>query len=337
MHRQLKNVIKIIISVVIIIFFGIAFEWISFLTTALVPVGQKSVDFVYPPGKTVLSLAYQLQKLQVLPHPKMFVTLVEFEHAAHKMKAGEYRIDPGTKPLTLINKMIKGDMLIRTFTIVEGWTFQQLLTALNESAELTHTLKGLDANAVMTKLGHYGEYPEGRFAPLTYYFSGPTEDILILREAYDLMQKELNDLWQKRAANASYTCPYKALTAASIIEKESGYVPERPKIAGVILKRMQIDMPLQMDPTVIYGLGSDYKGKLTAADLTKNSSYNTYLHKGLPLTPIAMPSFDSIKAALHPEMGDNLYYVAKGDGTHVFSKTLSEHNAAVEKYIKGNQ
>lgn len=331
MQKNIKKTIAVVVSLLTIICLWFAIHWLLFLNTPLVPIGQKSVDFVYQPGKTVIGLAYQLQKMQVLSDPQMFVTLAKLKGVTHKLKAGEYRIDPGSKPLTLINKMVKGDMLIHTFTIVEGWTFKQLMASLNEASDLTHTLKGLSDGDIMKAIGHEGEYPEGRFAPLTFYFSGPASDISILEKAYNLMQKKLDDLWEARSADAVYPCPYKALIAASIIEKESGYSPERPKIAGVINRRLKIGMMLQMDPTVIYGLGDKYTGKLTAEDLKKNSSYNTYLHKDLPLTPIAMPSFDSINAALHPEQGDELYYVAKGDGTHVFSKTLEEHNAAIRK------
>jgi UPF0755 protein len=337
---SLKNfnkikIIKIIIAVLIIVCLWIAIEWVSFLQTPLVPEGEKSVDFVYLPGKTVKSLAYQLKKSHVLQHPEMFVALAELKGVTLQLKAGEYRIDPGMRPATLINKMAKGEMLIHTFTIVEGWTFKQFIAALNEESALTHTLKGANDSAIMEAIGHTGESPEGRFAPVTFYFSGPTTDVFILKQAYDLMQKKLDELWQKRANDLPFNCPYKALIAASIIEKETSYQPEKPKIAGVIARRLKIGMMLQVDPAVIYGLGDRYNGKLTPEDLTKDSGYNTYLHKDLPPTPIAMPSFDSINAALHPAEGTELYYVAKNDGTgsHEFSKTLGEQNAAIKKSV----
>lgn len=307
--------------------------WLKFVYTPLNVSEQKPIDFVFTQGATVKGLAQQLYTLKVLKKPTFFVWLARINGSARVLQAGEYQITSKTTPSQLLKKMVHGEVIKHAFTIVEGWTLQQIKTSLANNNFLTHDLSGLSNDAIMQKLGLVGEEPEGRFAPDTYVFSGVTSEIVVLRSAYRLMQKRLNDEWQNRAADATFHCPYEALIAASIIEKESAVKQERPLIAGIIFRRLQIGMPLQMDPTVIYGLGQSYTGKLTTADLKMDSAYNTYTRKGLPLTPIAMPSQDAIHAALHPIIGTALYYVAKGDGSHVFSNTLEEHNQAVGKYL----
>ncbi|MCK4609255.1 MAG: endolytic transglycosylase MltG, partial [Gammaproteobacteria bacterium] len=241
-------------------------------------------------------------------------------------------IEPGTTPIQLLNKLVSGDVILRSFTIVDGWTFHDMINALEQNPSIVHTLKGLTDPQIMQKIGVPGEIPEGRFYPDTYKFSGGVKDVDILRSAYKLMQSKLNAAWNNRAADAPYSCQYKALIAASIIEKEAAVPSERPIISGVIKRRLKKNMYLQMDPTVIYGLGDSYKGDLTVKDLRRNTPYNTYLHKRLPPTPICIPSIDAFEAALHPQAGKELYFVAKGDGTHEFSATLKEQDAAIRKY-----
>jgi UPF0755 protein len=282
-------------------------------------------------------MAYSLAEQNLLKHPLYFILFVRLINAEYSLKAGEYVIEPGMSVHSLIKKMVKGDMLRHPFTIVEGWTFQKILTALENNQYVIHTISGLDPAKIMEKIGHSGELPEGRFAPDTYLFSGKVTDLTILDNAYQLMQKRLSIEWENKAPNLSYHCPYDALIAASLIEKETAVRDEKPLIADIMLRRIARGMPLQVDPSVIYGLGHKFTGKLTRAGLAKNTPYNTYLHRGLPPTPIAMPGKDSINAALHPVANEFWYYVAKGDGTHKFSKSLKEQGIAIRKYILGRK
>lgn len=320
-----------------------------------------SIDFTFPLGMPIKTLVIALYRNDILTHPIWFMWLVKAKGKATALHAGEYKVIADvTTPMMLINMMIKGEVVRHSFTIVEGWTFAQLKAALAVNSYLKHELQGLDDTAIMTLIGHAGEMPEGRFAPETYVFSGKVSEVTILRNAYQRMQKQLEIAWQNAHSVSQTTqqmpqsqtninscavcygllpnCPYAALIIASMIEKESAYSKERPLIAGVIMRRLQLGMPLQIDATVIYGLehifGESFKRKLQASDLQKDTAYNTYIHRGLPPTPIAMPSVDAIFAALHPIIGKEIYYVAKGDGSHVFSKTLAEHAAARKKYLR---
>jgi UPF0755 protein len=331
-HLTLFSNILAIFLIAGTLWFG--FAWFSFIHSPLVKSNQKPVNFVYASGTTVMSLAYNLHRQRLIDKPRFFIWLVEWKDATRKLKAGEYEIGPGTTPLVLLNKMLKGDMVNHTFTIVEGWTFSQLLAALNSDSYLQHGLQGLSYDEIMRTLGREGEHPEGRFDPATYFFSGPTKDTDILKSAYHLQNKRLQFEWEHRGSTSIAKCPYAALVIASMIEKETAFSPEKVKIAGVIARRLEIGMSLQIDSTVIYGLGKSYTGKLRHQDLLKNSSYNTYLHKGLPPTPIAMPSQESLNAALYPAAGSELYYVAKGDGSHVFSNTLKEQDMAIKQFLK---
>jgi UPF0755 protein len=308
----------------------------KFITTPLIVEGQPSVDFIFTQGTSVKGLASRLHQIGVISSPNFFVLLIKMQGKERALRAGEYRIVVGLTPQQLVNMMVKGEMLRHSITFVEGATFAQIRELLDVDPYLVHELKGLSDEEVMRKLGHAGEMPEGRFAPDTYIFSGKFSDMAILQQAYDLMQKRLNDEWQNRSPQAQdlVKCPYEALIAASMIEKESAYLQELPLIAGVMVRRMQLGMPLQIDATVIYGLGKEYRGKLFENDLKKDTPFNTYTRKSLPRTPISMPGKEALHAALHPEIGSAIYYVAKGDGSHVFSDTLDEHNKAKRQYLK---
>ncbi|MCY1408981.1 hypothetical protein D9M71_243150 [compost metagenome] len=223
-------------------------------------------------------------------------------------------------------------MVQYNLTLVEGWTFRQVRAALAKHEKVTHTLEGLSDSEVMDKLGHHGVFPEGRFFPDTYRFVRGVSDVDLLQQAYARLEEVLLKEWSARAARAPYTDPYQALIMASLVEKETGVPRERRQIAGVFVRRMQIGMLLQTDPTVIYGMGERYNGKLTRADLRESTPYNTYVIPGLPPTPIAMVGREAIHAALNPASGSALYFVARGDGSHVFSDDLDAHNAAVREY-----
>jgi UPF0755 protein len=254
------------------------------------------------------------------------------------VKAGEYRLEVGQSPLDLIDLFSSGDSILYSFTIIEGWTFRQLLTELARDPILVKTIGDATTAEIMAQISNADEHPEGRFLPDTYHFPRGTGDIAFLKRAYRTMQQKLAEEWGARDADLPLQSAYEALTLASIIEKETGAAFERPLIAAAFIQRLRKNMRLQTDPTIIYGLGEGFDGNIRYRDLRKDTPYNTYLHKGLTPTPIALPGIDSIRAALHPAESDAIYFVSKGDGTHHFSRTLEEHNAAVSKYqLKGRK
>jgi UPF0755 protein len=258
--------------------------------------------------------------------------LAERMHVAGRLHAGEYALVPGITPQQLLTNMAQGKVMQRNVTIVDGWTFRDVRDALAKADKLKHDTAGLDDAAIMQKLGVPDEKPEGQFLPETYAYVKGDSDLDVLRRAHDAMTKTLAALWAQRDANSPLTKPYDALILASIVEKETGRADERARVAGVFVRRLQKNMLLQTDPTVIYGLGSSYAGTIHKSDLTTDTPYNTYTRLGLPPTPIAMPGKPAIEAALHPAPGDELYFVARGDGTHVFSATLEGQNKNVACY-----
>ncbi|RON11242.1 aminodeoxychorismate lyase [Pseudomonas brassicacearum] len=255
-----------------------------------------------------------------------------FNLAAQPLHSGEYRMLPGMSAQSLIGLWQRGEVVQYSLTLVEGWNFRQVRAALAKSDKLEQTLSGLSDSDVMNKLGHAGVFPEGRFFPDTYRFVRGMTDAELLEKAYERLDEVLAKEWSKRSPDAPYTEPYQALIMASLVEKETGVPQERGQIAGVFVRRMQIGMLLQTDPTVIYGLGERYNGKLTRAHLKEPTPYNTYMISGLPPTPIAMVGREAIHAALNPVSGTSLYFVARGDGSHVFSDDLDAHNSAVREF-----
>ncbi|MFJ2694131.1 endolytic transglycosylase MltG [Pseudomonas sp. NPDC087336] len=248
------------------------------------------------------------------------------------LHSGEYRMTPGMTVEGLIDLWKRGEMVQYSLTLVEGWNFHQVRAALAKEEKLEQTLSGLSDSQVMDKLGHSGIFPEGRFFPDTYRFVRGMTDTELLKTAYERLDEVLAKEWSQRAADLPYSGPYQALIMASLVEKETGVPEERGQIAGVFVRRMAIGMLLQTDPTVIYGLGDRYNGKLTRAHLKEATPYNTYMISGLPPTPIAMVGREAIHAALNPVEGTSLYFVARGDGSHVFSDDLDAHNNAVREF-----
>jgi UPF0755 protein len=255
-----------------------------------------------------------------------------FNLAGQPLHSGEYRMVPGMTVNGLIDLWKRGEMVQYSLTLVEGWNFHQVRAALAKDEKLEQTLNGLSDSQVMDKLGHSGIFPEGRFFPDTYRFVRGMTDVDLLKKAYDRLDEVLAKEWNQRAADVPYTEPYQALIMASLVEKETGVPQERGQIAGVFVRRMEMGMLLQTDPTVIYGLGDRYNGKLTRAHLKEPTPYNTYMIAGLPPTPIAMVGREAIHAALNPANGNSLYFVARGDGSHVFSDDLDAHNNAVREF-----
>ncbi|EFQ61733.1 hypothetical protein PFWH6_4482 [Pseudomonas fluorescens WH6] len=248
------------------------------------------------------------------------------------LHSGEYRMTPGMTAQGLIGLWQRGEVVQYSLTLVEGWNFRQVRASLAKHEKIVQSLSGLSDSEVMDKLGHPGVFPEGRFFPDTYRFVRGMTDVELLKKAYNRLDDVLAQEWSKRAADAPYTDPYQALIMASLVEKETGVPEERGQIAGVFVRRLKVGMLLQTDPTVIYGLGERYNGKLTRAHLKEANPYNTYMVAGLPPTPIAMVGREAIHAALNPVPGSSLYFVARGDGSHIFSDDLDAHNAAVREF-----
>lgn len=331
MSKQFR-ILAVIAVALIGCFIWMSIEWLDFLNTSLIAQNKQAIEFVVKDGDSVKTLTKELQIRGVIEKPHFFILLTRIRGDDQKIQAGEYRVEPGTTPIKLLHKLVTGEVILYPFTIIEGWTFRKMISELETNPRLIHTLQGLSDDEIMQHIGHPGEIPEGRFFPDTYKFSARTKDVDVLRVAYNFMQSRLSKAWQERDSNVPYDCPYKALIVASIIEKEAALKEERPIISGIIARRLQKNMYLQLDPSVIYGLGKKFTGKLTTKDLRKSTPYNTYLHKGLPPTPICFPSENAIYNVLHPAPGTVLYFVAKGDGSHIFSSTLKKHKAAVRKY-----
>jgi UPF0755 protein len=286
-------------------------------------------------GQRLNSLSRQLDNRGLFDNPRQRLYLLAYARLhgeAALLKAGEYAVEPGLTPLGLLATLTSGKVLLHELRIIEGWRFAQAWKLIQADPNVNHTLGEANAEAVMQALGKAGMSPEGRFFPDTYRFPRHTSDLTLLRNAYAAMDKVLSAEWAGRAPELSYTSPEQALTMASLVEKETGAAAERPLIAGVFLRRLHGGMRLQTDPAVIYGLGDAYDGNIHVEDLRTDTPYNTYTRDGLPPTPICLPGRDAIHAALHPDQGRALYFVSKGDGSHQFSDTLEEHNAAVMRY-----
>ena len=252
------------------------------------------------------------------------------------MQAGEYRIAPGSTPRSLLEQFTKGTVQLYSFTIIEGWNHRELLAALQEHPQVEASMTDEDWPALLESLGAEATHPEGLFLPETYRFPRGTSDKALLKQAYELLQSALAEEWQRRDTESPVATPYEALILASIVEKETARADERERIAGVFARRLNQRMRLQTDPTVIYGIGPTFNGNITRKDLRTDTPYNTYTRHGLPPTPIAMAGRAAIYAALHPADGEELFFVATGlgDGSHRFSNTKEEHDAAVQEYLQ---
>jgi UPF0755 protein len=284
------------------------------------------------PGESFVSFARRLETAGIVNHPRLWSRLVRLRGLARQAQAGEYEVKPGDTPEILLQRIIAGDVVVYHVQLIEGWTTMQSVRALAQHDKLTHTLQGMSVETLLDALGLPGGHAEGLFFPDTYRFVGGDTDADILRRAYAKMQTELQAAWSDRDLSVPYQSPYEALIAASLIEKETGRDADREHISQVFASRLHTGMRLQTDPAVIYGLGERFDGDLRRRDLREDTPYNTYVHHGLPPTPIALPGGKSIMAALHPGPGDYLYFVSRGDGSSQFSTSLAEHRAAVRKY-----
>lgn len=319
-----------------LILFSFSVAWLmmahdQFSNTAM-KLPAEGANYHLKPGSSVSALAADLEQQGYLENPFYFRLFSRLEGSANQIKAGEFFIPSGTTPKQLLALLIAGKVKNYSLTLVEGWSFRQVLKAIQSHEALKVTLEGLSDEQIMQRIAGEPQHPEGRFLPDTYQFPRGTTDLSFLQRAYKAMNRVLDEEWAKREEKLPLKSPYEALILASIVEKETGQAVERPQIAGVFVRRLHKRMKLQTDPTVIYGMGERYKGNIRRRDLKENTPYNTYVHRGLTPTPISMPGIEAIRAVLHPTKGKSLYFVAKGNGYHYFSNTLAEHNRAVRKY-----
>jgi len=308
----------------------LGFEYKSALTTPVI--AEKSRIIEIEKGDSFKKITNKLLAHEITIQPLWFKVIAYEMKVTNKLKAGEYELKPGLNIPEILQVFVAGKAIQYSITFPEGWRFKQILERIHQNSHLEQTLAEEDYQNIMTLLGSDYKHPEGLFFPDTYFFDKKTKDIALLKKAYHKMQLVLKEEWQNKAENLPLETPYQALILASIVEKETGAAVERAQIAGVFTRRLKKGMLLQTDPTVIYGMGDAYQGNIRYKDLKQPTTYNTYVIKGLPPTPIAMPGREAIHAALHPAKGKSLYFVAKGKGTHVFSATLREHNNAVNKY-----
>lgn len=328
---------RIVGILIIVLSFGVGWllmDFQSFLNTPLQGL-EDPENYVVAPGASLIAVSQDLAERGHLRKPRFLVWYARWRGQAGIM-AGEYQLRPGMTPAELLDQLRRGEVMRYTLTVPEGWTFRQLFAAVQRHDKIVPLLPAeLSDEEIMAELGYPGEHPEGRFFPDTYQFIAGTTDVALLRRAHEAMEMHLARAWAERAPDLPLATPYEALILASIIEKETGVADERERIAGVFIRRLKLNMRLQTDPTVIYGLGEDYTGRLRTRDLRRDTPYNTYTRRGLPPTPIALPGAESLRAAVNPLDGDEIFFVSRGDGTHYFSSTLELHERAVRKYQLG--
>ncbi|MBV0931832.1 endolytic transglycosylase MltG [Marinobacterium weihaiense] len=308
-----------------------ALQQLQQVLSAPLPLAEERVLTVEP-GTWFRRFALQLEEEGLVDHHMWLRAEAYRTPWVTGIKAGEYQLEPGLTLQQLLEKVVNGDTINYTFTLVEGSTFKQLKAALLDNDRLKHELDDMSEDQLLKVLGSDAEAVEGLFLAETYHFQRGMTDLQLLKRAHDDLKEVLEAAWQARDKALPYKRPYEALIMASIIEKETGVPSERSEIAGVFVRRLQRGMRLQTDPTVIYGMGERYKGNITRADLRRPTPWNTYVIDGLPPTPIALVGREAITAALNPADGKTLYFVAKGDGSHHFSRSLQEHNRAVRRY-----
>jgi UPF0755 protein len=297
-----------------------------------VRIGKYPVEVEIPRGAGFRIAMEQLEKSGIAIRRYEFELLARTLGKERDIKAGSYEILQPVTPLELLKKLTRGDVTQAEVRLLEGWTFAQFRAALDASPHLRHETKGMSDADILARLGVTESHPEGLFFPDTYLFGKGASDIAVLRRSYRTMARHLKEEWEARDTTVPYRSPYEALIMASIIEKETGQAGERDMIGGVLVNRLRIGMRLQVDPTIIYGLGATFDGNLKRNHLAEDGPYNTYTRAGLPPTPIAMPGLASLRAAVRPGKTDAMYYVSRNDGSSHFSRTLEEHNRAVARY-----
>ena len=308
--------------------------WFGWFAFSPLPLAASPLDFNITPGATLRAASQEMAMAGIGFMPRQFEWLGRILGRASDIKAGSYEISSGITPLQLLDKLTRGDVTQAEIVFVEGKTLRQIRALLDNHPDVRHDSTALSESDLRSRVDTGPSPVEGFLFPDTYLFAKNTSDINILRRAHRAMLGKLAVEWAGRDPSVPYANAYEALIMASIIEKETGLPADRPSVAAVFVNRLKKGMPLQTDPTVIYGLGERYGGTLHKSDLTTDTPYNTYTRAGLPPTPIALPGLASLHAALHPPATDLYYFVARGDGSSVFSRTLDEHNQAVARYQK---
>ncbi|MEE4638865.1 MAG: endolytic transglycosylase MltG [Wenzhouxiangella sp.] len=308
-------------------------DWQHFQTVAINPDGE--LNLWLAPGSSFVGLVRDLQHLGLASSRWEWRLLGRLNDPA--LKAGEYQIEAGTTVIKLLDQLERGEIRQHRLTVVEGWTLGRLRSELSGDPRLRSEIAGLSDAELMDRLGCPDCFAEGWFLPETYFFTRGSSDFALLTRAHQAMKDALADSWAEREPDLPLSSPEELLILASLIERETGAAPERARVAGVFIRRLNLGMRLQTDPTVIYGLGPEFDGRLRRVHLRSDHPWNTYTRHGLPPTPIALPGRESLSAAARPAAGTALYFVSRGDGTHQFSDTLEQHNAAVNRYIRGRQ
>ena len=333
MIRRIKN--WIVFSMIVSL--GL-FAWLAYYAISPLKLQPNSQEITIQPKSGLRSIANQLVKQGVLNEPWRFIIIARLLNKQSYLQAGSYTLNKNVSPYQLLLSLNHGKTTQGSITFIEGRTFAQMQEKIIKNDAIKQTLTGLSESEMLKLMGSDYSVAEGLFFPDTFYFDRNTTDTVILKRSYDSMQSKLAKAWEGRDSNLPYKNSYQALIMASIIEKETGKAAERPMIAGVFINRLRMGMRLQTDPTVIYGMGVHYDGNIRKKDLMADTPYNTYTRDGLPPTPIAMPGMAAIDAALHPAATKALYFVGKGDGSHLFSNNLAEHNLAVVRYqLKNNK
>jgi UPF0755 protein len=332
MFRLLKFLI-----VIGLIVSAAAAAWFYHFARAPLGLASDPVEFTIAPGSSLRAAARQIARAGVDMPWWAFEALARVAGNPADIKAGSYELRSGATPLDLLGKLSRGEFAQADIRFIEGWTFGQMRRVLDAHPDVRHDTLGLSNEEIMRRLEASSTHPEGWFFPDTYVFPRGTSDLDILRQAYRAMEKRLNAAWAQRQPDLPVATAYEALILASIVEKETGRSEDRPLVAAVLANRLRAGMRLQVDPTVIYGLGDAFDGNLRKRDLLSDTPYNTYTRDGLPPTPIAMPGLASIEAVMRPPASNALYFVARGDGSSVFSRTLEEHNRAVNRYQRAGR
>ncbi|MDM7950640.1 endolytic transglycosylase MltG [Hydrogenophaga sp.] len=310
---------------------GAAVWW---LQRPLVPAdATQALELTVAPGASPRRVAESLANAGAESPATLLFAWFRLSGQARDIKAGSYEFEAGTTPRSLLDKLVRGDQALRSLTLLEGWNIREMMAAVRSSPDLQQDIEGMSLPEIMTLIGYPGRHPEGRFFPDTYRMVKHAPASTVLRQAALAMDQRLAEAWAQRSATTPLRSPDEALILASIVEKETGLESDRAQIAGVFSNRLRIGMRLQTDPTVIYGLGERFDGNLRRIHLQTDTPYNTYTRAGLPPTPIAMPGWNSLLAAVQPQATRALYFVSRGDGSSQFSVTLQEHNAAVQRFI----
>lgn len=334
MRRVFKSLLILVFAAVLLL--GVAFWWVNHPMPLRLQPGAQVADLEIEPGTSANGVAETVVASGADVPVAMLQAWFRFSGQARLIKAGSYELVPGTTPRKLLSMLVRGEETLKSITLVEGWTFVQVRAALQKAEQLVPDTLALSPETIMEKLGKPGIHPEGRFFPDTYAYAKGSSDLAVLKRAARAMDRRLDAAWSLRSPDTPLKSPDQALILASIVEKETGKPSDRAQIGGVFSNRLRIGMPLQTDPTVIYGLGLQFDGNLRKRDLQADTPYNTYTRLGLPPTPIAIPGKAALLAAVQPAPTKALYFVSRGDGSSEFSTNLDEHNRAVNKYIRGH-